>query len=60
VLFSCSVAENIAYGAKDPSQVTLEQIENAARKANAWNFIDSFPQGYDTLVGERGLMLSGG
>ena len=59
ILFSCSVAENIAYGAVDPSTVTLQQIEEAARKANAYRFVTGFPQGFDTLVGERGLMLSG-
>ncbi|XP_076464201.1 ATP-binding cassette sub-family B member 10, mitochondrial-like [Babylonia areolata] len=60
ILFSCSVAENIAYGAVDPRSVTLQQIEGAARKANAYNFVSAFPRGLDTLVGERGMMLSGG
>lgn len=60
VLFSCSVGENIAYGAVDPSTVTLKEVEDAAAKANALFFVQSFPQGFDTLVGERGLMLSGG
>ena len=53
------MAENIAYGAVDTSTVTLQQIEDAARKANAYNFVTAFPHGFDTLVGERGLMLSG-
>lgn len=39
--------------------VTPAEIESAARKANAINFIKSFPNGFDTIVGERGLMLSG-
>lgn len=60
VLFSCSVSENIAYGAQDCTQVTQEAIEDAARKANAYGFIKRFPDGFNTLVGERGLMLSGG
>ncbi|XP_060068390.1 ATP-binding cassette sub-family B member 10, mitochondrial-like [Ylistrum balloti] len=60
ILFSCTVAENIAYGAPDPTKVTQEAIEEAARKANAYNFIQTFPEGFNTMVGERGLMLSGG
>ncbi|XP_064621252.1 ATP-binding cassette sub-family B member 10, mitochondrial-like [Lineus longissimus] len=60
VLFSSSVAENIAYGASDVSKVTHEQIVEAAKKANAYNFVSGFEKGFDTLVGERGLMLSGG
>ncbi|KAK7488683.1 hypothetical protein BaRGS_00020136 [Batillaria attramentaria] len=60
ILFSCSVAENIAYGAINPDSVTPQQIEDAARKANAFNFVRNFPDGFETLVGERGLMLSGG
>lgn len=59
-LFSCSIAENIVYGAPDMDAVTPAEIESAARKANAINFIKSFPNGFDTIVGERGLMLSGG
>ena len=58
-LFSTSIADNIAYGAKDATTVTREQIIDAARMANAYNFIQSFPAGLDTLVGERGIMLSG-
>ncbi|WAR19688.1 ABCBA-like protein [Mya arenaria] len=59
-LFSCSIADNIRYGATDPSVVTSEMVEDAARQAFADIFIRNFPQQYDTLVGERGLMLSGG
>jgi ATP-binding cassette, subfamily B (MDR/TAP), member 10 len=58
-LFSTTIAENIAYGAIDPSTVTVQQITNAARMANAQNFIDRFPKGLETVVGERGVMLSG-
>ena len=58
VLFSSSIRDNITYGAT--SETTQEQVEAAAKEANAHDFIISFPEGYDTLVGERGVMLSGG
>lgn len=60
MLFSCSVRDNIAYGSPDPTTITDAEIIEAARKANAYNFINSFPQKFDTMVGERGLTLSGG
>ncbi|XP_061480464.1 ATP-binding cassette sub-family B member 10, mitochondrial isoform X2 [Rhineura floridana] len=60
ILFSCSISENIAYGAEDPSTVTIEEIERVAEIANATNFIQSFPNGFHTLVGEKGVLLSGG
>ncbi len=56
-LFSASVAENIAYPRSDASR---EEIEAAARRAQAADFIEDLPGGYDTVVGERGLTLSGG
>lgn len=56
-LFHGTIAENIAYG--NP-QATLEEIVAAAKAANAHEFILKFPDGYDTLVGERGIRLSGG
>jgi len=56
-LFSRSVAENIAFGAPGATQ---EQIEQAAREAQAHDFIMSFSKGYETEIGERGVMLSGG
>jgi ATP-binding cassette subfamily B protein len=56
-LFSRTLAENIAFGAPDTPQ---EQIEQAAREAQAHNFIVSFTKGYETEVGERGVTLSGG
>jgi ABC-type multidrug transport system fused ATPase/permease subunit len=56
-LFSATVAENIAYARPD---ATREEIELAARRAQAHGFIERFPDGYETLVGERGLTLSGG
>lgn len=57
-LFSRTIAENIAFGAR--TAVTQEQIEAAAKQAQAHEFISSFPEGYQTLIGERGVMLSGG
>jgi ABC transporter fused permease/ATP-binding protein len=57
ILFSTSIAENIRYGRPGAS---LAEVEAAARTANAHTFVASFPQGYDTLVGERGVQLSGG
>ncbi|XP_015241955.1 PREDICTED: ATP-binding cassette sub-family B member 10, mitochondrial [Cyprinodon variegatus] len=60
VLFSCSIRDNIAYGAMDPQAVTAEDIYNAARVANAYDFIQAFPKGFDTVVGEKGVLLSGG
>ncbi|HEV3093779.1 MAG TPA: ABC transporter ATP-binding protein [Solirubrobacteraceae bacterium] len=56
-LFSASVAENIAYARPDAAR---EEIELAARRAQAHEFVERLPQGYDTRVGERGLTLSGG
>ncbi|MGH2983076.1 MAG: ABC transporter ATP-binding protein [Solirubrobacterales bacterium] len=56
-LFSDTVAANIAYARPKASR---EQIEAAARRAQAHGFISSLPDGYDTVVGERGLTLSGG
>jgi ATP-binding cassette subfamily B protein len=56
-LFKGTIAENIAYGRPD---ATRDQIIEAARAANAHNFIIKFPDGYDTEVGERGGRLSGG
>ncbi len=57
-LFSRTIAENIAFGARET--VSQAQIEKAAKEAQAHDFIMSFPQGYDTVIGERGVMLSGG
>jgi len=56
-LFSASVAENIAYGRPSAS---IQEIEQAARRAQAYDFVMELPQGFDTRVGERGLSLSGG
>jgi len=56
-LFECSIRQNIALGAPG---ATDEQVENAARLANAHDFISAFPKGYDTEVGALGDQLSGG
>jgi len=58
VLFNDSVRANIAYGAG--AKYTAAQVEAAARAANAHDFIAELPQGYDTMLGERGTRLSGG
>ena len=57
VLFGGTIAENIAYGKADATQ---EEVKKAAIAANAHSFISELPDGYDTLVGERGTQLSGG
>ncbi|MCR5225934.1 MAG: ABC transporter ATP-binding protein/permease [Eubacterium sp.] len=56
-LFNGTIRENIAYGKQD---ATLEEIKDAAKKADLDEFISSLPNGYDTFVGERGARLSGG
>ena len=56
-LFSATVRENIAFGAGD---LPLEAVEAVARAAQAHEFIERLPQGYDTVIGERGITLSGG
>lgn len=56
-LFSATVHDNIAYARPDASR---EEVETAARRAQAAGFIEQLPHGYDTLIGERGLTLSGG
>ncbi len=57
ILFGGSIRENIAYGRPG---ATDAEISNAAKKANAHEFIERFPEGYQTIVGERGIKLSGG
>lgn len=57
LLFGGTIRENIAYGRLNASE---EEIQTAAKRANAHDFIGNFPEGYDTLVGERGVKLSGG
>ena len=57
ILFHRTIAENIAYGKPD---ATMDEIREAARLANALEFIEKLPQGFDTITGERGVKLSGG
>jgi ATP-binding cassette subfamily B protein len=57
VLFSTTIAENISYGRPEASPI---DVVSAAKAANADEFIEALPDGYDTLVGERGMRLSGG
>ena len=57
ILFAGTIRDNIAYG---KTNATDAEIEEAARKANAFDFVTSFPDKFETLVGERGIQLSGG
>jgi len=57
ILFGGSIRENIAYGKPEATQ---DEIETAAKRANAYEFINGFPEQFDTIVGERGIKLSGG
>jgi ATP-binding cassette subfamily B multidrug efflux pump len=60
-LFSATIRENIAFGIKDENgEATLDDIKAAAEAANIAQDIESFPEGYNTAVGERGITLSGG
>ncbi|CAF2155732.1 unnamed protein product [Rotaria magnacalcarata] len=58
-LFACSIRDNITFGL-DRIDITLDEIQEAAKQANAHDFIEKFENKYDTLVGERGVRLSGG
>ncbi len=57
ILFHRSIAENISYGKPD---ATMDEIRQAAQQANALEFIERLPQGFETITGERGIKLSGG
>lgn len=57
ILFGGTIRENILYGKPDASEA---EIIDAAKQANAWDFISTFPEGLETVVGERGIKLSGG
>jgi len=57
ILFNDTILSNIAYGHED---IDMDKVEAVARAANAHEFIEKLPQGYDTVVGERGVILSGG
>jgi ATP-binding cassette, subfamily B, bacterial MsbA len=56
-IFNTSVRDNIAYGTEGATEVSIEE---AARQANAWEFIQEMPEGFDTKLGDRGVRLSGG
>ncbi|CAH0560620.1 unnamed protein product [Brassicogethes aeneus] len=60
ILFSCSIRDNILYGADDPSKVSEEDFIKVCKEANVFDFASELPNGFNTLVGERGVMLSGG
>lgn len=57
ILFGGTIRENLLYGRPDADD---NELMEAAKKANCWDFISSFPEGLDTIVGERGIKLSGG
>ncbi len=57
ILFGGTIKENLLYGRPE---ATEEEIKSAAQKANCWDFISGFPEGFETVVGERGIKLSGG
>jgi len=61
-LFGISIRDNLTYGLseEDAAKVTQTELENVCRDANAHGFISAWPEGYDTMVGERGVTLSGG
>jgi ABC-type multidrug transport system fused ATPase/permease subunit len=57
LLFSGTILENIRFGKPN---ATIEEVQEAAKKANAWEFISTFPEQLETEVGDRGIQLSGG
>uniref|UniRef100_A0A131Z176 ATP-binding cassette sub-family B member 10, mitochondrial n=1 Tax=Rhipicephalus appendiculatus TaxID=34631 RepID=A0A131Z176_RHIAP len=59
-LFATSIFENILYGAKNMEESSKEDVIRAASEANALEFIEGLPDGFNTMVGERGILLSGG
>lgn len=59
VLFSFSIRENIMYGSPEGMEVDDKEIEDVLLQSNALDFVKKMPQGLDTVVGERGAMLSG-
>ena len=60
ILFQGTIRDNITYGCLVPDQVRDEHVIDAAKLAHAHSFIQTFPEGYDTMIGERGVQLSGG
>merc|ERR1711907_328970 len=60
-LFGMSIRDNVCYGIQhQETQPSEDQVIEACRQANAHDFVQEFPEGYDTMVGERGVQLSGG
>ena len=59
VLFDRTISDNIKYGDNE-REVSMEEVMDAARRANIHNFVTSLPSGYDTKVGSKGTQLSGG
>merc|ERR1712157_359808 len=61
-LFGVSIRDNLVYGLseEEAAKITQTELENICRDANAHDFISAWPDGYDTMVGERGVTLSGG
>lgn len=60
VLFGCTIRENMMYGRQDDGAMDEDAFQHAAKMANVHEFVAGFPEGYETLVGERGVQLSGG
>ncbi|KAF7282438.1 hypothetical protein GWI33_002668 [Rhynchophorus ferrugineus] len=60
VLFSSSIKDNILYGADNPNEITEDELVRISKEANVYEFVKQLPDGFDTIVGERGVMLSGG
>lgn len=60
VLFSSSIRDNILYGARNPDEITEDELIRVSKEANVYEFVKQLPDGFDTIVGERGIMLSGG
>ncbi|XP_057654143.1 ATP-binding cassette sub-family B member 10, mitochondrial [Diorhabda carinulata] len=60
ILFSCSIKENILYGSENPEKVEDDEFISICKEANVYEFVQQLPDGFETVVGERGIMLSGG
>nr|AEE61847.1 unknown [Dendroctonus ponderosae] len=60
ILFSSSIRDNILYGADNPETITQDELIQVSKEANVHEFVQQLPEGFDTVVGERGVMLSGG
>lgn len=58
--FLSSIRDNILYGADNPKTITQDELIQVSKEANVYEFVQQLPEGFDTVVGERGVMLSGG